>query len=1035
MPRDALLRQSLLDRLHGAIGAGLTVVQAPAGFGKTTLVASFALEEGLGFAPVWMTVDGTCRTRDAFAERLAQAVLAGDAWAPVSITLGEDYRSYLAGVFAHWQSKTLEPPLVILDSLEELGADAPAWSLIEWLAEFLVDGGELVLISREPIQRRALDRRFAGGDAVLFGPADLAFTPGEVEQLCAGRSLSFTAKELYEATGGWPIAVMGILRGAIPWEAAHHALTDNAWERYLVAEVWRGVPPELREALLRLAVLPACDGEVGRRLVGEAAWEATLRWAREAGFLVESQEDGALRFNPLLREFLRREFRRTGPEEATRAVRDAVRAYLDTGNPTLALATATELRAAEDVVTVVRERAGELIDRGAFDLLTRAFAVVPTSTVEEDALLRALRARSWSLGGDARAALVEARALLDDEHVSTEARFHALLAAVRAARLLGRSKEALSLLDEAERLRPSLHRRQRLELDWYRAHTLMALVSDFDEAERLLRGVEAQGQDAPVLSMLALSALGQLAGMRGDAAVATRLLTEAARGWRAWKGLGNLPWVLNNLSMAYLAAGDTASAIEAAKEARAFARQAKNDRAVAYAVASLGDALLAAGNVEGAREAYRDALRLCEERVTDDALAAMVVAGLAAAARMRGDLAEADLYAKRANLIADALGSPYETAVCRLQAAGTASMAGDHAAALALSAEATELARRTGADGLLRVALFRQASCAFRAGRRSEAAALLRTLGNRTREPWQAEALSPVVREDPLFAQWAAGRPELPAVLRERLRAAAFQPLTGDGAPHRYRRYPEVRVESLGRVSIFKDGERVPDEAFASARAVEFFLLFLARPAGLRKEEAVVELYPDLSPGRCNSAFHSNLYRVRRALYQECIVKRGETYVLNPEGSFDWDVARFREAIARARAAPAGSKRRAELFEAALQEYRGPFATTVRSEWAAALRAELDSQAVEALASLAGFHAARGDFEEAAGYLERVLATDPLNDEAAFYLARFRAQSGNTMAALAVIDRFGELLRQELGEELPERLRKLRRAIATGAAV
>lgn len=333
------------------------------------------------------------------------------------------------------------------------------------------------------------------------------------------------------------------------------------------------------------------------------------------------------------------------------------------------------------------------------------------------------------------------------------------------------------------------------------------------------------------------------------------------------------------------------------------------------------------------------------------------------------------------------------------------------------------------------MALYRQASCAFRAGRRSEAAALLRALGNRTREPWQAEALSPVVREDPLFAQWAAGRPELPPMLRDRLRAAAFRPQAGDGAPFRYRRYPEVRVESLGRVSIFKDGEPVPEEAFASARAVEFFLLFLARPAGLRKEEAVVELYPDLSPGRCNSAFHSNLYRVRRALYQECIIKRGETYVLNPEGSFDWDVARFRQAIAMARAAPAGSRRRAELFEAAIQEYRGPFATTVRSEWAAALRAELDSQAVEALATLAGFHAGRGEFEEAAGYLERVLATDPLNDEAAFYLARFRAQSGNAMAALAVIDRFAELLRQELGEELPERLRKLRGAIATGAAV
>ena len=67
----------------------------------------------------------------------------------------------------------------------------------------------------------------------------------------------------------------------------------------------------------------------------------------------------------------------------------------------------------------------------------------------------------------------------------------------------------------------------------------------------------------------------------------------------------------------------------------------------------------------------------------------------------------------------------------------------------------------------------------------------------------------------------------------------------------------------------------------------------VAKPDGLRKEEAVEQLYPDLEPEKCNSAFHSNLYRVRKALYQESVVKRDGAYVLNPEGEFEWDVAEF----------------------------------------------------------------------------------------------------------------------------------------------
>lgn len=1030
LPRDLLERRALLDRLHAAVGNGLIVLQAPAGFGKTTLAAAFVRELERDFDACWLSVDATCSTQEAFAERLAHAVLGPEAWAPVSISLGEDYRSYLAGILARWYETCTAAPLLVLDSLDQLEREAPAWALVEWVAEFTRERGEVLLLSREPLARRGFDRRVASGEASVFSAADLAFTLEEVEALCAATATDVDPAELFDATGGWPIAVMAVLRGAVSFDDVRSGATAGSWERYLMQEVWRSVPQGLRPLLRRLAVVPDCDARVGVELVGEEGWRKAVSWASEAGFAVESRE-GGIRFTPLFRQILLSELRQD-PEAAAEAADIAVRAYRALGNPTLSLAAATELSAREWIARLIREDAQELIDRGAFDLLNRAFELLPDRSVQEDATLRALRARAWSLAGRPEDALREAELILDSD-VPTEPRFHALLAAVRASRLLGRFADALRYLDAANRVRDRFSPDQQLELDWYRAHGLMALASDFTAAREILSSLLARSASRPAFGLLASSALGQLYGMQGDAPRAIDALARAAAGWRKLGATGNLPWVLNNLSMAHLAAGDTESARAAATDAVREARRTGNDRAVAYGLASLADALYAAGDAPAARSLYRRALSLCETRVRDDALAALAITGLAAAAAREGDLVEADVYAKRANLVADALGSPFEIAWCRLNRAAVSSAGGAHTEALSHCEEAIRLARRTGALGLLRAALYRAAMCAFRSRQRQRAIAYLRDLAAVSSEAWHAAALRPLAREDPLFAQWAAGQGVLPQPLAEALPAETFA-ASGSPVSHAVvNEYPHVRVESLGRLAIYKDGKIVSPRSFASMKAIEFFLLFLARRDGLEKEQAVVALYPDVPPWRCNSAFHSNLYRVRRALYQECIVKDGQRYVLNPEASFDWDVAEFRHHLSEARRSPPGSRRRAELLEEAVRCYRGPFATTVHSEWAAALRAELDRQAVEAFATLAGYHAGRGQFEEACAYLERVLEADPLNDEAAFHLARFKAKAGDTVAALALIDRFTEALTKELGEPVPERLRRLRSQIATGA--
>ena len=214
-------------------------------------------------------------------------------------------------------------------------------------------------------------------------------------------------------------------------------------------------------------------------------------------------------------------------------------------------------------------------------------------------------------------------------------------------------------------------------------------------------------------------------------------------------------------------------------------------------------------------------------------------------------------------------------------------------------------------------------------------------------------------------------------------------------------------------------GREVTDEDWASARARELFYLFLTHPGGLRKEEAVEMLAPEAPSGRANSVFHSNLYRLRRALYQESIVKRHGAYMLNPEGEFESDIAQFEEMVEKASEIAAGSEERADGYQQALALYKGPFAEAFYSEWAATVRQRLAGQADEAFSVLAGYHAGRNEFEDAASCMERVLRGNPYNEEAAFELAKYRLAAGQASAALRFLDDFRRTYEDELGEDLP----------------
>lgn len=1036
--KSMVARPRLTRKLHAAIGSGLSVVHAPVGFGKSALLAAFATEAAGDFDVHWLTLDASSASPEVFAEQLARAILGEDrAQPPATAEKLDDLRAYL-GTALQDEGASDRPLLLIVDNVHELASSEDATDLLGWVLECGPQDAEVILSGRALPPLTMLEGSIATGECLLIESADLAFTLEEIAVLLPEDS-PLDAHQLLAATGGWPAGVMATIAGGVTVPGAPLSRASAAWKQYLASEVWAFVPAGLQPSLLRVSLPLVCSDEIAETLIGRREWLQLRAWLAEHDFLYEALGDDALRFNPLLRDFLRSEFERTSADDFEAAVGQVVLHLDSTGRVADAIEIARDAHHVDALVGIVREQSRRLLHQGAFTLLKRAFEAIPGAVLDSNPLLKAMYARVLAHTGRPGEALDIVDEIFARPRAPREAKIHALLAKYRALRLLGCPEQLPEIFATARELGLTLDGSLTAELRYNEAHLVLALDSDFDRAAALLNeSIEhCQRSRAPILELLARSTLGQLLAMKGDCPAAVSELTKAARGWRELGGSANLGWVLNNLGMAHVSVGDFESGVVTLEEARRHGLSSENARNLAYATASLADAELARGQFNRARTCYEEAIRLCSEEVPDETLACLSISGLAGALLGLGDVQGADYFSQRALYIAETLGNPYEVGMCLVQHAAIASASQDHTAALAAVRRAIQLFSSINGEASLRAAYYRLALCQFRANHRGEAQSALQELAPLIREPWMLGALLPAVRENPMFAQWVAARGTLGDSFRDLLQrhpftAVADEEAASDDEPGRL---PRVSARSLGPVRVAVGGREVPDEAWASARAKEMFFLLLANRAGIRKEEAVERLYPDLDADKCNSAFHSNLYRVRRALYQDSVVKKDGAYMLNPEAEFEWDVERFEETMDRAARLPAGSDERAALYREALALYRGPFAAAFYSEWAETVRRRTEDRAQEALSLLAGYYAGREDWDAAAGVMEKLLERNRLNEEAAYGLVRYRARAGHAVAALAFLDDYGRAYSEDLGEPLPARFRQLRNNIAAGVPV
>ena len=276
-------------------------------------------------------------------------------------------------------------------------------------------------------------------------------------------------------------------------------------------------------------------------------------------------------------------------------------------------------------------------------------------------------------------------------------------------------------------------------------------------------------------------------------------------------------------------------------------------------------------------------------------------------------------------------------------------------------------------------------------------------------------------RETPAVAEYGASRRIGGGFYRELLRKSVPQrseiggPAGDDGrAGHQL---PVVKVMALGDLEVQMDGRKVLDLEWESDKSKELFLLLLTHERPLRRDEIVAALWPEAGGSKASSAFHSSLYRARRALYVECVIESGGAYAINRSGTFLYDVREFERAVETIRGMAEDDPNYVDTLREAMNLYRGPFVSNLEAEWADALRLRLEGKFLWVAAALADGLLRQGDHAGAAQACHRLLEYDPYSEAVAYKLMGAYVASGDREAALRAYRRYSEVLEMDIGEK------------------
>ncbi len=303
----------------------MTIISAPAGSGKTSLLRAWAGRPGQARRLALVQVQRDQHDAQQFWLALLGAVrqATGANGAELPAATPDFNAPAMAGRVLSELADAHGGVTLVIDDLHELHSPEAPTQLTRLLTS-LPPNVHVVLTTRHDLRLRLHQLRLAGELAEIRA-ADLRFTGRETRELldASGVALSDSgAALLHQRTEGWAaglrLAVLSLAGHPDPERfVAEFSGSDRTVAEYLLAEMLDRQPPDVQDLLLRTSLLDRVNGELADLLTGRPGSEQILLSLEDANAFVVSldPERTWFRYHHLFADFLRLELRRTLPEE------------------------------------------------------------------------------------------------------------------------------------------------------------------------------------------------------------------------------------------------------------------------------------------------------------------------------------------------------------------------------------------------------------------------------------------------------------------------------------------------------------------------------------------------------------------------------------------------------------------------------------------------------------------------------------------------------------------------------------------------
>lgn len=1062
--REVIVR-SPTDDDEGVPSYKLVLLCAPAGYGKTTLLADFARHTHMSCC--WYFLDSTDAEESNFLQTLILSLLhrfpglaealnpllasafSADAHHPARMHQFEGVIDALVAVIT---SDISERFAIFLCNYHAINRSRGVNNLVNQLLYKLPAQCVLVIESRV-VPDLDVAPLLAYDEIVGFDYHLLRFTSGDICNLASLQGMPpLTDKEatlLNTLFDGW---IAGVLLGTrlgnlriLRTRKDLYTLTSLPQMQidkqkifaYLVNEVFSH-DMEVYAFLKETAVLRQMIPELCNALLECNDAAARLQYLEQQGlFVTRSGDDPQVVYtcHPLLRELLCDELRRQSFDRFVALHQQAIVLWASAHDYEQAIYHALEIHASEEAANLILETYEQMLEQGHQEIVSRWIDALPSEILAHYPKLFLVRANIYLQLGEyipalplltkASEAISQIPSLIDaDELPLFQA--YIFIAQSKALYQMGDYLQAQQLCQQVIEQVPADEVTLQAEAHM-RLGVCANLLGEFTEGiANLQKALQLWGRESNRRQTAELhTALAGTYRLIGNFTLAEHHLARATKCWDylqdEWGKVDNL-----------IHAGQIKHHQEEFAEAEVLLQEALTIargrirflRGEAYALVSLGA-------LYQDQELYSQSLTFTEDglalarRMKDRYLANATLCILAMTYLFIGDVETAMLLVSEVTLEASSDRSGAYEKAKRDLALGTILLCQRrYQEAYTYLSEVENQFRTIGLQEDLVCTVLRLAECQINQGKVEEVARRLESLIALSQMRGYERLVLREFRILPALSKAVKTRPELAPFHKMLQLEVAEEPIKPAEAKLVVdlvvTNTPQLKILALGEPTVFVNDKSIT--RWRTKRTMELFFLLLSSNVPLRKEQLITALWSEMDE-QSDGALHSTIYHLRKLLGVSCVSSGVGVYWLDLPSVFgneiEYDVAIFQEHAARARKAleeKSDQTARAALLMM-VDLYRGDYVQSFYSDWCTFQRDKLRLAYLDARQHLAQIAWRQERFDESALHWQHILAIDPCLEEAHYGLMRSYLRQGKRGLAWRQYQRCVELLRNELGIE------------------